>query len=157
MKRVSFLAALALIVAVFFGNSLAGFAWSLIDQIERLPGQMVGWTGTKNVPVRVSDNGEIFSDASIMGTVNVKANIATGTVTMFRSLATFTAPCLIEWSVPAGEIWIGDATTTVNLVQIHKCSAGYQKVIKVGTSTYNFGIIANSAVSSFAASIHKQY
>jgi hypothetical protein len=154
MKRA--LALVGILVAVFFAHSLVANAWSLIDQIERLPGQMVGWTGTKNVPIRASNNGEIFTEASITSTTNKKANLATGTVTLLHSIASFTAPCVFEFSCPAGAFWTGDATTTVDLVKIHKMSAGDSKVIKVGTSSYNIGLIADTAVSSFAWSIHYQ-
>lgn len=84
------------------------------------------------------------------------ASLATNSVTLLSSIASFTVPCIIEFD-HQGTQWIGLATSTVASVQNKRKYRAYDKhTVKPSSSTYDVGLAADpTATSSVVITVHE--
>lgn len=80
-------------------------------------------------------------------------DMATNTVKFFSEIASFTPPCEIEFQFQ-GDVFIGPATTTVASARSRKFVEDSHYSVKVATTTWNCGIVADTATCPVGIAIH---
>jgi hypothetical protein len=91
----------------------------------------------------------------VSGTERYNVALATNSVTLLSTVCSFTPPVEITFNHKAAS-WIGDsdmASATIQTMEKHAADTWWS--IKVSTSTYNIGMIADpAAVANVAISVH---